>query len=187
MLDIINYRFQIRKKLCHYSILQKRKFFFSTCEKSSASCQTKKKKIPSHRDLNRHFCRLRHLLSSPSFINMGRGERDIVDTSLIVTEPRVPRPTARARGLHLQEGLSAPNVPEKAKGYLSMPQIKWHCDLPWPCRPQASCKACHQRGFREKTWVSFDVTETQKLINRWRTHDKYLVSEGCVKAWRGSV
>jgi hypothetical protein len=49
---------------------------------------------------------------------MGRSERDKVDTSLIVTEPRVSRPTARARGLDYQEGLSTPKVPGKAKGYL---------------------------------------------------------------------
>jgi hypothetical protein len=54
---------------------------------------------------------------------MERGERDKVDTSLIVTEPRVPRPTSRARGLDHQEGLSMPKVPEKAKGYLMMHQI----------------------------------------------------------------
>jgi hypothetical protein len=53
---------------------------------------------------------------------MGRGERDKVDTSLIVTEPRVPRPTARARGFDHQEGSSMPKDREKAKGYL-MSQI----------------------------------------------------------------
>jgi hypothetical protein len=59
-------------------------------------------------------CRVRRLLSSLPFIIMGRGERDKVDTSLIVTKPRVPRPTARARGLDQQEELST--VPENAKG-----------------------------------------------------------------------
>jgi hypothetical protein len=53
---------------------------------------------------------------------MGWGEHNKVDTSLIVTEPHVPRPTACAQGLDLQEGLSVPNVPEIAKGYSMMSQ-----------------------------------------------------------------
>jgi hypothetical protein len=42
---------------------------------------------------------------------MRRGERDRVDPSLIITEPRISRPTARAQGLNHQEELGAPNNP----------------------------------------------------------------------------
>ena len=52
---------------------------------------------------------------------MGRGERDPVDPSLIIAQPRVPRPTARAQGLDNRERTklntpNAPKKPEKAKG-----------------------------------------------------------------------
>jgi hypothetical protein len=66
--------------------------------------------------VSRLCCRLYCPLPLLSFTIMGRGERDKVDTSLIVTAPRIPRPTARAQGLDPQEGLSAPKVPDKAKG-----------------------------------------------------------------------
>ncbi len=47
---------------------------------------------------------------------MKRGERDRVDPSLIITEPRIPRPTARAQGLDPQERLCMPNTRENATG-----------------------------------------------------------------------
>ena len=49
---------------------------------------------------------------------MGQGERNKADPLLIVTEPRVPQPTARAQGFDRQEGSSVLKGPEKAKGYL---------------------------------------------------------------------
>ena len=42
-----------------------------------------------------------------------QGERDCVDPSLIITEPRIPRPTARAQGLDPQE---RPNISVNAQG-----------------------------------------------------------------------
>jgi len=48
-----------------------------------------------------------------------QGERDQVDPSLIITEPRISQPTACAQGLDPQE---RPNIPANTKGYL-MSQI----------------------------------------------------------------
>ena len=47
---------------------------------------------------------------------MGRGEHDQIDPSLIITEPRVPQPTAQAQGLDQQEALGVPKIPEMFNG-----------------------------------------------------------------------
>ena len=44
------------------------------------------------------------------------GERDRVDLSLIITEPRISRPTAHAQGLDPQERSRMPNIRENATG-----------------------------------------------------------------------
>ena len=51
-----------------------------------------------------------------SSTTMGRGEHDQIDPSLIITEPRVPQPTAQAQGLDQQEALGVPKIPEMFNG-----------------------------------------------------------------------
>ena len=96
-------------------------------DKLHVGVRPKKKKI--YRTPADFAVKPHHLLLSLSFIIMGRGERDRVNTSLIITKPCVPQPTACAQGLDNQKGLGVPNVPENAKGELMMSQIHQHHDL----------------------------------------------------------